>query len=474
VNTWLIWLGAGVLLIAGGVWYARRFGRRALLRFEARFARFKLASRKSVRERLLADAGIAAAVRAHAEQTGTTEAAAWKRVDEYMHEIVPFFNVVAYYHIGYRLAERVLNLFYKVTVEYENRESIGALPRDSVLVYLINHRSNADYVLVSYALAGQVAISYAVGEWARAFPLEHIFKAFGSYFVRRKYREPLYHAVLERYVQLITREGVTQGIFLEGGLTRDGRLKSPKIGLLDYVLGIARDERYRPRIFIVPVAVNYDRVLEDRSLLRELASREGARRPSRVTQFAEVAGYVWWNLTRLVTRRWKRYGRAAVTVGAPLPLVDWFASNADLFQLPRPERLSRVQSLCDDVMSRIGQLIPVTPVPLACAAIQSFERDFIPRTDLLERMGEMQEALVELNSRVIRYERGIEETFDRAWRMLRMRRVLVESGDGYAVLPRQRELVSYYANSIAHLLGPFEQAVRQRDALHATSVAGIG
>jgi len=88
-------------------------------------------------------------------------------------------------------------------------------------------------------------------------------------------------------------------------------------------------------------------------------------------------------------------------------------------------------------------------------------------------MEEMQEALVELNGRVIRHEGGIDETFDRAWRMLRMRRVLVESGDGYSVLPRQRELVSYYANSVAHLLGPFEMAVRERDALHATTVAGI-
>ena len=106
----------------------------------------------------------------------------------------------------------------------EDPAAFDRLPRDAVLVYLMNHRSNADYVLVSYALAGQVAISYAVGEWARAFPLEYLFKAFGSYFVRRRYREPLYHTVLERYVQLITREGVTQGIFLEGGLTRDGRL----------------------------------------------------------------------------------------------------------------------------------------------------------------------------------------------------------------------------------------------------------
>src|SRR5206468_2007377 len=175
---------------------------------------FKLASRKSVRERLLNDPVIASAVQAHASANQLAVEDSWKQVDEYIHEIVPFFNVVAYYQLGYRLAEWVLNLFYKVTVEHENKVALSALPSDSVLVYLMNHRSNADYVLVSYALAGDVAISYAVGEWARAFPLEHLFKAFGSYFVRRRYREALYHTVLERYVQLITSQGVTQGIFL--------------------------------------------------------------------------------------------------------------------------------------------------------------------------------------------------------------------------------------------------------------------
>jgi len=219
--------------------------------------------------------------------------------------------------------------------------------------------------------------------------------------------------------------------------------------------------------------VNYDRVLEDRSLLRELASREGRRRPSRLVQFGEVARYVWWNLARLVSRRWKRYGRAAVIVGAPLPVGPWFDANPDLFELPRVERLPRVQSLCDSVMSRIGALIPVTPVSLACAAIQSFDRDFIPRRELLDRMEEMQAALVELNGRVVRQDRAIEETFDRAWRMLRMRHVLVSTGEGYSVLPKQRELVSYYANSVAHLLGPFESAVRSRDALPAVTFARI-
>ena len=51
--------------------------------------------------------------------------------------------------------------------------------------------------------------------------------------------------------------------------------------------------------------------------------------------------------------------------------------------------------------------------------------------------------------------------------MLTMRRVLVREGNGYIVLGRGRPLVSYYANSIAHLLGAFEAGVRARDALPA-------
>jgi glycerol-3-phosphate O-acyltransferase len=117
--------------------------------------------------------------------------------------------------------------------------------------------------------------------------------------------------------------------------------------------------------------------------------------------------------------------------------------------------------------------VPVTPVPLACAAIQSLDRDFIPRSALLARMSEMRDTLVELNGRVLRHERGIDETFDRAWKMLRMRHVLAEEGAGYVVLPRGRELVSYYANSIAHLLGDFEIAVRRRDALPSADLANI-
>ena len=455
---------------------ATRAGRRSLARARTRVTRFALARRTRVKRELFADPAIAVAVAAYAAEQGVPDEAARGQAERYIEEIVPGFNVLAYYHFGVGITRAILNLFYKVSVDYVDQQAIERLPRGAVVVYLINHRSNADYVLVGYALSGRVAISYAVGEWARIFPLDRLFKAFGSYFIRRRYREPLYHAILERYVQLISRNGVTQGIFPEGGLSRDGRLRPAKIGLLDYILGIAREPRYRERLHIVPVAVNYDRVLEDRSLLRELETADGRPPSGRLRQFREVASYLGWNMGRLVTRRWKRYGRAAVMIGEPVPLAPWIASHdasgTSLFELPKQERLGRVQDLCDRMMARIGALIPVTPVPLACAALQSLESDFVSRSRLLERMEEMHSVLVELNARVLSAEGGMDQTLELALRMLVMRRVVAPSGEGFAVLPRGRALISYYANSVAHLLGPFEAGVRARDLLPALALAG--
>ncbi len=449
---------------------------RAFRRSHSRLDRFKLTKKELIRQTLLADEAIAGAVKEHAMETGLGENASWRRVDAYIDEIVPFFNILTYYKIGLAVSRLLLGMFYKVSAEFASGSSPRRLPADSIVIYLMNHRSNADYVLVGYVLSGQVAISYAVGEWARTFPLEYIFKSFGAYFIRRKFREKLYHTVLEQYVQLITRNGVTQGIFLEGGLSRDGKLGKAKIGLLDYVLGVARDPALRNRLYVVPVAINYDRVLEDRSLLRELDAREGRKRPPRYVQFGEVLRYVWWNMARLVVRKWKRYGRAAVVIGDPFPLAPWFdredRETGGLFALERAERLGRVQLLSDSVLERIAAIVPVTPVTLACAAIQSFDGDFITHEQMLARMADMRDVLTELNARVIHREGNVEEIFDRAWRMLQMRRILVRVGAGYSVLPGNRPLVSYYANSISHLLGPFADGVRQRDRLPALE-AGV-
>src|SRR4029077_20579053 len=188
-----------------------------------------------------------------------------KEAAVYLQEIVPKFNLLAYYRVGAPIARAIMHFLYRVVVERRTiRDFNDSAARGAVVIYVINHRSNADYVLVAHMLFKFISLSYAVGEWARVWPLNHLFKWFGGYFVRRRYREPLYHAVLSSFVRTITRNGVTQGIFIEGGLSRDGEFLQPTLGMLDHIVSSKRDPEFTNPLFIIPTAINYDRVLEDR------------------------------------------------------------------------------------------------------------------------------------------------------------------------------------------------------------------
>lgn len=450
-------LAIGVVLVWRQAW-----GRRGLLavrrRFPARIERYKHAGKPRIRAALLADPEIAAAVSAHAQVTGDSVETAWTKVRAYVDEIVPSFNLLAYYRLGYGVARLLLPLLYKVSVGHEPRAALNSIPRDSVVVYLMNHRSNADYVLVAYVLSGRVAVSYAVGEWARVWPLETLFKSFGSYFVRRRYPEALYHKVLERYVQLITRNGVTQGVFIEGGLTRDGAFRPPKLGLLDYLARVKRDPGFTRPVFFVPVAINYDRVLEDRSLLREAQAPE--ERLRRRDQLAEVATYVVKVCARFLLRRARRYGRACVNFGEPVSLDDWLARHPAVLDLPREERLARLSGLARDVMDRIGAVMPVTAVAMACTALLQDRCESISREGWESRVDALRGVLRQAEAHVVGGDRSSTEVLDRALVMLTLRHVVRPQGGSFRVDRAQEPLMRYYANSIAHFLPGAAPAAR--------------
>jgi glycerol-3-phosphate O-acyltransferase len=475
---WLLGFGAvflaglvalGLLLTTRSVLRARlrHWARHTLWQFRARVDRYKLVQRDRIREALMGDLAIHQAIQQHAAEHGTADSQVRLRVNQYIDEIVPFFNVLSYYRVGYNLSRLLINLLYKATVEYRDQAALDRIPRRDVVVYLMNHRSNADYVVVAYVMARMVSISYAVGEWARVWPLEFVFKSFGSYFIRRRFREPLYHTVLERYVQLITRNGVTQGIFPEGGLTRDGALRPVKLGLLDYIVRTLNEPTFDRDIWLVPVGINYDRVLEDRSLIRERIV--GGRRPSRWAQLTTVASYLGWNTLRLLTGQLRRYGRVAVAFGTPISVRDWLRTQPEgVLALPKAQRLPHVQQLAEFALRRIGDVIPVTPVPLAAAALLSFGGSVVPRRQVLERMDEIRDRLTEGDAKIVRTELPVTEVWERAWMMFSMRRLVVAQRDELIILPSARPLLEYYANSIRHLL-PTELVVAYTPAAEGDS-----
>lgn len=352
-----------------------------LNRHRVRLDRFKFLDKHYIREALLADPAVAgfAAERARIEGIPVTEAVL--RVEEYVDEIVPFFNLVSYYKFGYGLARPLMRLLYSVEFSPSNLAAVEASLRpDTATVYVLNHRSNADYVLFAVCMSKRVALSYAVGEWARVWPLEVLFKSFGSYFVRRGERDPLYHKVLERYIQLVSEGGLTQGIFLEGGLSRDGHFRTPKVGLIDNLLGVTEGGG---DVQFVPVGLNFDRVIEDRNLLAEAKGRAEAPDAASkarslfwvlvtlpkaaVSRLAALVGGAW----KVARKRSVGFGVASVWAGAPVSLRAELGEErlAELAAMDRKERRPHLEEFAGTLMDRIGALVPVSAVPLACRAL---------------------------------------------------------------------------------------------------------
>ena len=462
----LAWLGivaAAVATAALAGWWLLRQSRRAIFswygqaseraleRFKEHIEPFKLTRRTEVYRQLMTDPVIQDAIRVHAAEHDLSQSATTREVERYIKEIVPFFNVLSYYQLGYSISRFLISLLYRVRITTRDAAAPEQIPRGDVVVYLMNHRSNADYIVVAFVLSGTVSISYAVGEWARTWPLEYVFKSFGSYFIRRRYRVPLYHTVLERYIQLITRNGVTQGIFPEGGLTRDGGLRPPKLGLLDYLVRTMTDPRFTGDIWLVPVGINYDRVLEDRTLIQERII--GSRPRGKLRQFGSVIHYLTRNVMRLALGRFQQYGEVAVAFGSPMSVRRWLEENGpDILSLPKAQRLPRMERLAQDALDQVGAVVPVTPVPLAAAALLHSGTSAMTHAQVLARMDELRDMLLRANAVLSDPEATTVQLWERAWHILRMRRLVVREGTTLIILPRQRPLLEYYANSIGHLL----------------------
>lgn len=402
-------------------WFLRRRMEHAVARLNTRLKRpiepFKLARRNDMIQRLIYDPEVTRAVVAHAKAEDLREDVAFEQAKRYAKEIVPGFSTLIYFGLGTTLAKWMSRAFYDIRVDGDLDEILSGVPDEACVIFVINHKSNMDYVLVTWLLSRASALSYAVGEWARVWPLSTLIRMMGAYFIRRKSRGALYRKVLARYVQMATRGGVTQAFFPEGRLSLDGGLGPARLGLLSYVAADDPD-RDRPVVF-VPVALNYDRVLEDKILLG--ATGKGFRVP--------WGPIIWTSLSQLVqriTRRFRGYGIARVSFGKPLPLAGWSGD---------------VEGLGRELMDRIAAQVPVLPVPLVAKS-------------LLDG-GDLKSALVsnlaELSGRAPKPLGTPEQIIEAAMDLLRTRDLVTETG---TIAPGAEPILRYYAASIAHHFSP--------------------
>ena len=441
-------------LLPGVRWYFRRKVRRVMNeiseRFKIEFPEFKLARRRALLDRLTSDPRVFAAVQQQAAESGVPRDVLVQRVHRYASEIVPAFNAYVYFRVGYWLAKTFAKMTYRVRLGYTDTAALAAIEPSSTVVFVMNHRSNMDYVLVSFLAAERVALSYAVGEWARIWPLQGLIRAMGAYFVRRNSGDPLYRMVLQRYVQMATEGGVPQAMYPEGGLTTDGRLREPKLGLLDYMLKGFDPAAQRDLVFI-PVGINYDRVLEDRSLLRKLdpgAPGVGlARKLMTVVRFASRQ-----SMLAVLGRRY-RHGYACVNFGTPVSMRAHVAAlGIDFRRLDDDGRRVPVAAVGRMLMTEIGRVVPVLPVPLVATVLLRDDARAISELELKTQVQALMDGLEASGGHVYVPRTDRDYALAVGLRMLTLRGLVREEDGLFQAAPEELTLLRYYANSIAHLV----------------------
>jgi glycerol-3-phosphate O-acyltransferase len=448
------WAALDRLLIPSVRWFLRRrlnlfveeIGRRLHLEIHP----FSLTKRQVLIDRLMYDPQVLETAVACARADNVPRDVVMAEVERYAREIVPSFNAYAYFRIGYWLARKTARILFRVRVDVTDEAGLSRVHPKSSVVFVMNHRSNMDYILVAYLAATRTALSYAVGEWARIWPLQTLIRSLGAYFIRRNSGSPLYRLVLERYVHMATGSGVVQAVYPEGGLTRDGALRPPKLGLLDYMVRAFHPDGERDLVFI-PVGINYDRTLEDRSLLVEQDPR--ARGKSLPYAVGTALRFLLGNLYLMARGRWYRFGYACVNFGSPVSMREYCRPRGiDFRSMDREERFRRVEALARYLMAEVGKVIPVLPVSLVATA---FLRNGDHRLSGIEVKAEVLRLigiLTAAGARVHIPRKDQEYAVDVGLRMLTLRRLVIEEDGLYRARTEELPLLRYYANSIGHLL----------------------
>ena len=449
-----LWAVLERLLIPSGRWFIRRRVNRVInelnTRLQLQIPAFHQTKRQVLIDRLIYDPGVIEAVDAEAQSSGVPREVLIRDVERYAREIVPSFNAYAYFRIGYYLARRTVQFLYRVRLGYSDDAALANIEPNASVVFVMNHRSNMDYIIVAYMAASRSALSYAVGEWARIWPLQTLIRSLGAYFVRRNSGNPLYRQVLARYVQAATAGGVAQAVYPEGGLSRDGRLRQPRLGLINYMVSGFDPEGDRDLVFI-PVGINYDRVLEDRSLVRALDP--DADRRNKKFVIATLLKFVGRNAGLMLRRRWFRFGYACVNFGTPISMRSYTAQRTiDFRALDADARFEAVERLGTELLGAIAAAIPVLPVSLVATVFVRHPGRAMSELEIKAQAQGLIEDLERGDAYVHIPRADHDYAITVGLRMLTLRR-FVEVTDGlYRTIDGETEMLRYYANAIDHFL----------------------
>jgi len=345
-------------------------------------------------------------------QRGEADPGARRRVETYLDEL----RTTQRYRFYRALQHPLYPILRKVKRIAEDVDQAIQATAGGHVVYVSNHKSHLDYlveglVLDDHGIRPPLMVA-GINLFGGPLGLLHRHVT-GAIPIRRNSKDPLYLVTLRAYVaELLKRRDVLY--YPEGGRSYSGELKTPKTGLLQAALHADRE-----RLSILPMAVAYDLVLEDRIVSREAFKRRSRPFAQELAEMARDAVGYW--------------SRAFITFGRAIPLSQY-----------DPDSRRDLVTLAHRIQREIGVLYKVLPTALVAAAMEPQ----ITRSALAERIDAM---LVTLGrDRANLAVRSGRQAVDEGADLLIERGVLVSARQRLRV--RDRVVLRYYARTIEHLL----------------------
>jgi glycerol-3-phosphate O-acyltransferase len=408
---------------------------------------FTLTRRQVLADRLASDERIEAGVAEIARQRGEPLESVRREAWRISWDIVPAFNPYFYFRVGYRMARNAVRALYRIRIAFADEAAMAEAGPDASVLFIINHRSNIDYVITNYLTAKRTMLSFGVGEWSRLWPIQPLMRMAGGYFVRRDSGDPLYRMLLKRYVQMATQARVPHAIFIEGQLSPDGAVGEARAGLLSYVTEDFHPET-SPDLVFIPIAINYDHIAEDVNMVRFTSAefREKGRRYVALKGLQFGLRVAW----EVLLRR-RSYGCTCANFGLPISFSAWLRQrDVDWPAQTREQRFHWIQELGGQLIGDITALVPATPVPMLCRLWFDNPSQVIAESTLADRFSAMVACLRDAGCHPVLVGDAEQPTLEHALGMALKRGMIVRDGrGGLAVNPSATALVRYYGNSLS-------------------------
>ncbi|MGZ3445222.1 MAG: 1-acyl-sn-glycerol-3-phosphate acyltransferase, partial [Myxococcaceae bacterium] len=254
------------------------------------------------------------------------------------------------------------------------------------IVLCPSHKSHIDYLVMSWVLwkRGYQVPLVAAGANLSFFPLGPLLRRAGAFFLRRSFgSDRLYTATFKAYVKKLVRDGVHQEFFPEGGRSRTGKLLPAKLGLLgwevDAVLEGARDD-----LAFIPVAIDYEKIVEGSSYSKELLG--GEKKPEDVRALIGAPKVLF-----------RRYGTIHLRFDEPILLREFMRGRnlEDAAGLAEDEKRSLVRALGHRIMWGIARVSTVTPHAVVSTALLAHPGRGLPASALGARVDTLRRRLLE-------------------------------------------------------------------------------